>query len=809
VAAIEDVLAAMKIGIDLRYVVRGASGGLSLYLRELLPALFRRHPEQEFFVFTTIFNHSLLGETIPPNVERVTLPGASFLSDMARFCSDRRIDVLLRYPIEADLDYPLDRQLFFVPDLQHEMFPEFFPPSELRSRRLAYGRALAAGGGVSTLSEYARRTILEHPWTRCSDVFVASPALLTREEDGVAGPIQRPETAREFLLYPANLWPHKNHRRLLEAFARLSSRTSGGLELVLTGHPRGWDELRAEFAHLPVRHLGFVSDAVLQALLKDARALVFFSLYEGFGMPLLEAFAAGTPVVCSNTTSLPEVGGDAVLSGDPLDVGGMSSLMSRILDDEPLRQHLVARGRTRLEQYRWEQSADDLWAGCVRVAERAAARASASSVEVVRESPLVSIVTPSMNQGRFLKRTIESVLGQTYPRIEYVVMDGGSRDESVDVLRSYGAKLAWVSEPDKGQTDAINRGFERSRGDIRAYLNSDDVLSRDAVEKVVAHLAAHPEWDLVYGRAVYIDPEDRVTGRYSTAEYSFDRLLTDYCICQPATFWRYRIAERVGPFDADLHYVMDYEYWLRIDLAGGRIAHVEDDLAAYRLYPETKTLAARNKIYDEILQVRQRYGARIDRNYFWGLWDHRIRERRDGWPQLLRPVPRAYYWAGYLHHTWHHRSQLGLAVRNMVNSGLRSHLRPRAGRLDPVLAPIAQKVHAWRYRARGVGSLYGFWSDNWLGPTCQLYGRRQSSDRPYYLAGTAAIDMTLTVVVGDAIVAVRPLLAGRYDRIELPPGAADADRLVLRFSKHVIDGARRRISFRLQDTNLFAEQDTA
>ena len=113
------------------------------------------------------------------------------------------------------------------------------------------------------------------------------------------------------------------------------------------------------------------------------------------------------------------------------------------------------------------------------------------------------------------------MLQQTYPHIEYMVMDGGSNDESVEILRSYGKRFDWVSEKDRGQTEAINKGFARSQGEILAYLNSDDVLQPEAVEKVVNFLLDHPEVDLVYGEANYIDKEDQVIGRYPTREYSF------------------------------------------------------------------------------------------------------------------------------------------------------------------------------------------------------------------------------------------------------------------------------------------------
>jgi glycosyltransferase involved in cell wall biosynthesis len=253
---------------------------------------------------------------------------------------------------------------------------------------------------------------------------------------------------------------------------------------------------------------------------------------------------------------------------------------------------------------------------------------------------LVSIVTPSYNQGRFLRRTIDSVLNQTYPHLEYLVMDGGSGDESLDILRSHGDRFFWVSERDRGQADAINKGFARSRGEIHAFLNSDDVLESDAVAKAVAYFRAHPEWDLLYGEANYIDEDDCVTGRYETDDYSFDRLMRNCCICQPAAFWTRRVAERVGPFNVALHCALDYEYWLRIARAGGRIVRVPDLLAASRRYPETKTLSLRECVHRESIRVCLEQGGYADEGHFHALWQHLCWEKPDGWIRHLRRLPK-------------------------------------------------------------------------------------------------------------------------------------------------------------------------
>jgi glycosyltransferase involved in cell wall biosynthesis len=258
--------------------------------------------------------------------------------------------------------------------------------------------------------------------------------------------------------------------------------------------------------------------------------------------------------------------------------------------------------------------------------------------------PLVSIVTPSYNQGRFLRRTVESVLGQDYPRVEYLVCDGGSTDESVDILRSYGNRFYWHSGLDRGQADAINQGLARAQGEIVGYLNSDDVLLPGALTTAVGHLQRQPGWDVVYGNAWHCDENDRMLAAYPTAAYGFERLLQDCCICQPAAFWRRAIMDRVGPFDAALHYALDYEFWMRIDRAGGTLAHVPEYLACSRLHPRAKTLAARAAVYREILAVSRRHAGDASFSQYFAYWYHRCHESRTGWPRLLRAWP-ACHWA--------------------------------------------------------------------------------------------------------------------------------------------------------------------
>jgi glycosyltransferase involved in cell wall biosynthesis len=219
--------------------------------------------------------------------------------------------------------------------------------------------------------------------------------------------------------------------------------------------------------------------------------------------------------------------------------------------------------------------------------------------------PLVSIVTPSLNQGRFIRDAVESVLSQEYPKLEYIVMDGGSTDDTLDILYSYGDRLTWRSAPDSGQAEAVNRGLRLAKGDIVGWLNSDDTYHRGAVKAAVEHLVANTEAAMVYGDAYYIDEKNAVTGIYPTEDFDLNRLAAACIICQPTAFMRRAALETVGMLDPTLRYCMDYDLWIRLG-SRFRIDRIARVLASSRRYPETKSWSQRDKLFQEIYAVADR-----------------------------------------------------------------------------------------------------------------------------------------------------------------------------------------------------------
>ena len=227
-----------------------------------------------------------------------------------------------------------------------------------------------------------------------------------------------------------------------------------------------------------------------------------------------------------------------------------------------------------------------------------------------KQFPLVSIVTPSYNQGQFLEATMRSVLEQDYPNIEYIVVDGGSTDGSADIIRKYADRLAWwVSERDHSQTEAINKGFAHATGDIHAWLNSDDTYTPHAIREAVEYMQAHPEVGMVYGDSDYIDEQGRVIGRFRAAQTDLRRLLQGYVhIPQQSSFWKGDLWRKLGPLDPAFHYAMDYDLWVRFTADGAVIRYTPQLWANFRIHLEGKTVATTNGCWPEMLKVYRRMG---------------------------------------------------------------------------------------------------------------------------------------------------------------------------------------------------------
>jgi glycosyltransferase involved in cell wall biosynthesis len=228
----------------------------------------------------------------------------------------------------------------------------------------------------------------------------------------------------------------------------------------------------------------------------------------------------------------------------------------------------------------------------------------------------ISIVTPSYNQAEYLERTLQSVLSQRGDfTLEYHVVDGGSSDGSVDILRRYADQLSYVSEPDKGQVDAINKGLRAVSGDIVGWVNSDDVLLPGALDAVARAFRAHPEVEWLHGRCEIIDPADRPVRRWVSLykhhraqRHSWDNLLTENYISQMTAFWRRRVHDEIGYVDEGLSFAFDYDLWLRLARRGAPL-YLPQKLACFRWYPTSKSGAQFDRQFREDLEVAVKYAG--------------------------------------------------------------------------------------------------------------------------------------------------------------------------------------------------------
>jgi glycosyltransferase involved in cell wall biosynthesis len=230
------------------------------------------------------------------------------------------------------------------------------------------------------------------------------------------------------------------------------------------------------------------------------------------------------------------------------------------------------------------------------------------------DAPKVSIVTPSFKQAGYIGRTIDGVLSQNYPNLEYFVQDGGSQDGTVEILNRYGNRLTgWESKPDGGQSQAINLGFTRTTGEIMAWLNSDDVLLPGAINAIVDYFNRHPDIDVVYGDRLLIDENDQEIGRWIVPGHDSNVLAWADYVPQETVFWRRRVWDKVGSrVDESFRFAMDWDLLVRFRDAGARFAHIPRFLGAFRIHDQQKTSASINDIgHKEMGRIRERLLGRV------------------------------------------------------------------------------------------------------------------------------------------------------------------------------------------------------
>ncbi|MBS1968258.1 MAG: glycosyltransferase [Chloroflexi bacterium SZAS-1] len=381
----------MRVAIDMRWMLPGMAGGLEnlarSFMRELLALDYHNH-YTAILPARVAYDFDLRGHT---NVQVVS-------KDSVRAYTDRALAKLLRVvharlhldywkspevanllfarALDADIAYsfpgyihpdvyPL-RQVLMVPDIQHEFLPEFFSEAALEERRRLYGDAIRRADHICAISEFTRQTLIERlgvaPEKITAIPLAADPifAVASAQHEDKALLQRYGLQLEQYLFFPAHTWHHKNHRTALAALRVLRDRYGYTPLLICTGgmreaQPELEQHIEAEGLRSQVRFLGYVPRADLPALYRGAASLLFPSLFEGFGMPVLEAMASGCPVVCSNTTSLPEIAGDAALQANPRDPEAFADALAQVLRDAELRALLRTRGYAQAAKFSWQR----------------------------------------------------------------------------------------------------------------------------------------------------------------------------------------------------------------------------------------------------------------------------------------------------------------------------------------------------------------------------------------------------------------------------------------------------------------------
>jgi len=224
-----------------------------------------------------------------------------------------------------------------------------------------------------------------------------------------------------------------------------------------------------------------------------------------------------------------------------------------------------------------------------------------------------SVITPSYNQASFIEQTLLSVKEQNYCDLEHIVVDGASKDGTVQILQHYASRagwshLRWISEPDHGQTAAINKGFRMGSGDIFAYLCADDFYSPAIFSFVNSYFQEHPKVDLIYGHCTFTDVQGKPLRHKKAVPFEHKRLLRGNFIWQPAVFFRALVWKQIGPLNEALHYAMDYEYWLRA-ARECRIAAIDRHIAFYRFHQDSKSIRREKELLHEAYCVASKFGG--------------------------------------------------------------------------------------------------------------------------------------------------------------------------------------------------------
>jgi glycosyltransferase involved in cell wall biosynthesis len=792
----------VKILVSIVQIRPGKSGGIGTYVKNIAIQL-AKCPDVELHIAGTFFNHKHFCGIAEENcLNHLLARPDMYAADLTDLIGELQPDFVF-YPVCGEPTPKIGHVKYItcIADLQHKAYPEYFTQGDIEARDKAFQHAISCSDHIITLSEYSKNDICATYEIDSDRVSIVSPALddafIDVDVDVISTRFDLPE---KYLFYPANYWLHKNHDSLFKAIALL--KTKGfSIPLLMTGElSDNREDLKVLVEKLGIddliKPLGYLEAYELKYIMKNAEIMVFPSLFEGFGIPILEALQCGVPVCCSNVTSIPEVGGDAVEYFDPRNISSIADSIERILINEEYRQSIAKKEKAQVEKFSYKKSARDLINAYKAVSPSPQER-------LALDGPLVTVVTPSYNQGCFIERTVKSVLGQSYRNIEYFIEDGGSTDGTVTVLEKYADKLTFVSEADNGQTHAINKGMKKSSGEYLCYLNSDDTLEPDGIATMVAVLEADDAIDVVYCDADYIDKDDAILGNYETHPWNFENFKGHCYICQPATLWRRSTFDKYGYFDENCNYIMDYEFWLRIAKEGGQLSYLNVKTANSRVYEETKTSAGRAYIFKEIFKISKEYFGSTHPTWRYSYFMYLLQEKYELRFRFLSPTNRSRISTIF--------ALLGkpkLLFTSIVNeiplTALTVSIRRRFRALSLMKKPSLAGIKKGKRKPVVVEGVEGLYADGLVSDYLQVSYSAPKAVNLIMMDGDSHSKQALEILI-DGQKSQHDVEVGHFElRIPVPSGYINSISIESMSPAQCLQ-SNRQYAFLLQYTNLFSD----
>lgn len=662
----------VRIGINLLDLVPGKIGGMEQYIRNVIWYITNNYEKYDIYLFLKSSNYDSFEQY--ENLKRIIISeNQNREIEMYSCIEELELDIWFCPLLVLEPKFVHIPTVVTIPDIQHEFYPEFFDKSVLEWRNEKFNSSVSKADIIITISNFSRDTIIKKYNVDDSKVrriyldadkeFYKSIDYKYSEEVKL-----KYNLPKNYIFYPANTWPHKNHLNLLEAFKLFKNDNNCDLKLLFTGSADKAQNnikkfIRENKLNKYVVFLGYIDQKDMPYIYLNALFLVFPSLFEGFGIPLVEAMRMKCPILCSNVGSIPEVAGDCAEFFDPKSPKDICEKIMKMMDSDA-RRILIEKGKIHSKRFSWEKSCRetvDIFNDLIY---------KNRNKNDQNKYPLVSIITPSYNQGKFIRETIESVLNQDYPNIEYIVMDGGSSDETVEILKEYDNRIKWISEKDGGQADAVNRGIEMSSGEIIGWLNSDDTYMPGAIRKAVEFLQKNNEVGMVYGEGYYTSTSSEIISRYPTETFNYDRLAEICFICQPTVFARKNVLIDVGMLDKKLHLCMDYELWMKIGKKHV-VGYIPQYLANSRMYEENKTLGRRDEVFKEVIKTVKKYYNYVPISWIYGYVDYIMKGKR-GIGFNLRII---FKFISYNYSNLHYSINVS---KNLVKSKIKQRYKPES-----------------------------------------------------------------------------------------------------------------------------------